>query len=573
MIQSEFSITNELIVDNFAGGGGASLGIEQAFGRVVDIAINHDPEAVAMHRENHPGTHHFCEDVWKVDPVKACEGRPVGLAWFSPDCKHHSKAKGCKPVSKKIRGLAWVVVKWIKAKRPRVIMLENVEEFADWGPLKFQTCELSGAYKLDAAGNPKQVPCPARKGQTFERWLNAIKRHGYRVEYRVLRACDYGAPTIRKRLFLIARCDGQPIVWPEPTHGDPASDAVKKGKLKPWRTAADCIDWNQPTPSIFLTKEEGKKIGVRRPLAENTLKRIAKGVKRFVLDNPKPFIVTYYGPKKDGEFRGQGLDEPLATQTTNNRHGLIVPCITEHANASSARNMPADEPLRTICAEVKGGHFALLSAFLAKHYGGNYDGPGHGLNEPTGTVTTVDHHSLVACNMIRHFGQSVGSAATEPVGATTAGGGGKTGLIASHLVKLRGTCKDGQKTDQPCPTITAGGFHVGEVRAFLTKYYGPNIGFPPDEPMHTATTKPRFGLVTVKGEDYMISDIGMRMLMPRELYRAQGFPDSYRIDIDVNGRKLSKAAQVRMCGNSVVPHLARALVSANLTNRRNEAAA
>lgn len=567
MEQLSFMYANEMIVDNFAGGGGASLGLEWAFGRSPDIAINHDPEAVAMHMANHPNTQHYCEDVWRVDPVKAVDGRPVGFAWFSPDCKHFSKAKGGKPVSKKIRGLAWIVVKWARKVRPRVLMLENVEEFQDWGPLTFKRDE-NGDYIMKD-GNPLQIPCPDRRGQTFQRWKQELERLGYRVEYRQLRACDYGAPTIRKRLFLIARCDGLPIVWPEPTHGDPESKEVKSRKLKPWRTAAECIDFTIPTPSIFLTKEEGKKIGVRRPLAENTMKRIARGVQRYVLDAADPFIVSYYGNKRDGEFRGLGLDEQLKTQTTENRFGLVVPYLTEHANGSSQRNMPGDSPLRTICAQVKGGHFALVAPMLVKNYGGNYNGPGVPMTDPTATVTTVDHHSLVACHLQRDFGNSVGHSALHPVGTVTAGGGGKTGLITSHLLKLRGTCKDGQSNNDPMPTVTAGGLHVGEVRAFLVKYYGQgdgSVGL--QEPMHTVTSRERFGLVTVAGEDYVIADIGMRMLEPRELYRAQGFPDSYKIDIEVNGKRLSKAAQVRMCGNSVSPYMSYALAKANVGVKR-----
>ena len=538
MSQMEFMFTKELIVDNFAGGGGASLGIEWAFGRSVDIAIIHDREAVAMHTANHPSTRHYCEDVWKVDPIKACEGRPVGLAWFSPDCKHFSKAKGSKPVSKKIRGLAWVVVKWARKVRPRVIMLENVEEFQDWGPLTFAT-HPDGSYQIDANGNPKLVPCPARKGQTFERWIGELRRLGYRVEWRQLRACDYGAPTIRKRLFLIARCDGRPIVWPRPTHAAPNKPRARgEKKLLPWRTAADCIDWSRPTPSIFLTKEEGRALNVRRPLAENTMARIARGVQRYVINAAEPFIVT--ANHSGDHFRGQGLREPFKTVTSaRDAHGLIVPLITEQANASHQRNMPADQPLRTIMAQVKGGHFALVAAFLAKHYGGNYTGPGVSLNDPAATVTTTDHHALVT----------------------------------SNLIKLRGTCKDGQTIEQPLPTVTAGGLHIGEVRAFLVKYYGTDQDPKLTEPMHTVTTKPRFGLVTVAGTDYVIADIGMRMLEPRELYRAQGFPDTYRIEIEVDGKRLSKAAQVRMCGNSVSPYMARALVMANVGTKRAAAPA
>lgn len=271
----QWNLDDELVVDNFAGGGGASTGIEEALGCPVNIAINHDANAIAMHQANHPHTLHLCEDVFSVDPVAICKGRRVKLAWFSPDCTHHSKAKGGKPRSKKIRGLAWVVIKWMAKVRPRVVCLENVKEFQDWGPL-----------------TKDGQPCKRRKGKTFRHWIKQMERLGYKVEYWVLRACDYGVPTIRERLFLVARCDGQPIVKPEPTHGDPKSDAVKQGKLKPWLVAADIIDWSLPCPSIFMDPEEAKKLGLKRPLAENTMKRIARGVQKFVFDAKEPFVVT-----------------------------------------------------------------------------------------------------------------------------------------------------------------------------------------------------------------------------------------------------------------------------------------
>ncbi len=643
----------ELIVDNFAGGGGASKGIEMGLSRFVDIAVNHDPVAIAMHTVNHPHTRHFCESVWDVDPVKACGGRPVGLSWFSPDCTHFSKAKGGKPVKKHIRGLAWVVLKWVETVKPRVIMLENVEEFVTWGPL---VKGKDGNY----------YPCPKRKGKTFREFIRALRKEGYDVDHRNLRACDYGAPTIRKRLFLIARCDGQPIVWPEPTHGDPKSEAVLSGRLLPLRTAAECIDWSIPAPSIFERK---------KPLAEATMRRIAKGIMRYVIQAAEPFIVTYYGDK-GGEFRGQGMDEPLATQTTENRHGLVVPFVsssayskttgrgeyiyppeepvrtitasndkilvaphlmplthqgsdrandikdpmptvtaahrgemaivapvmTECANASSPRCMPAEEPLRTICSQTKGGHHALIAptliqtgygeregqsprvpglekplgtavaggtkhalvaAFMAKHYGGVTGVP---IDTPAPTQTARGtQNQIVTANLVRNMGKSVGSDLDEP--ARTMLQGAKDSLVTSHLVKLRGTCKDGQPVTVPMPAVTAGGLHVGEVRAFLMKYYGtdqdPNLR----DPLHTVTTKDRFGLVTVQGQEYQIVDIGMRMLAPSELFRAQGFPDSYIIDRGPDGKPITKTDQVAKCGNSVCPDLAAALVRANVGQR------
>lgn len=586
-------VHTELVVDLFAGGGGASTGIEQAIGRHVDIAVNHDPEAVSLHTANHPQTRHFCSDVFEVDPLAVTDGQPVGLLWASPDCKHFSKAKGGKPVSKKIRGLAWVVIKWAKLTRPRIICLENVEEFQTWGPLGVDS-----------------RPCPERKGQTFQRWVSQLRNLGYKVEWKELRACDFGAPTIRKRLFLVARSDGLPITWPQPTHAQPdESGKVAKG-FKPWRTAAECIDWSIAAPSIFERE---------RPLADATCRRIAKGIDRYVVKTAKPFIV-----------------------------GESAPFLTEHANASTQRTFRADEPLRTQVAQIKGGHFALavptlvqtgygeragqaprvpgldkplgtvvgspkhalVQAFLAKHYTGVV---GSDLQGPIGTVTSVDHHSLVTAHMTKFRVGSVGSAADEPLHTVTAGGtparpstgntmglvtanlvhlghgegkdgtkrfshgirdvaaplntvtaqGATAGLVTSHMVKLRNN-QFGQSHEEPFPTLTAGGGHAGEVRAFLVKYYsegGQDASCA--DPMHTIPTKDRMGLVMVHGEPYAIVDIGLRMLTPRELYRAQGFPESYIIDRGAAGEAITKTAQVRMCGNSVCPPLSRAIVAAN----------
>ncbi len=567
---------NEIIVDNFAGGGGASTGIEAALGRPVDIAINHDAIAVAMHRANHPKTKHLCENVWDIDPVDACAGRPVGLAWFSPDCTHFSKAKGKKPVKKHIRGLAWVVIKWAKAVRPRVIMLENVEEFITWGPL------IKGED-----GN--HYPCPKRKGKTFKTFVNALRKQGYAVEWKQLRACDFGAPTIRKRLFLVARCDGQCIVWPEPTHGDPASEDVKSGRLLPWHTAAECIQWDISCPSIFERK---------KPLAEATQRRIVKGIMRYVIQSANPFIVTYYGEKHPDDFRGQSIHEPVRTQTTENRHGLIVPHLIPLTHQGSDRVNDVDSPLPTVTGAHRGEQalisstliqtgygerkgqspwvpgikkplgtivaggtkHALVSAFLAKHYGNGV--VGSKIKRPLGTVTSIDHHSLVAANLVRHFGTTIANDIDEPLRSIT--GKQKDSLITSHIVKLKGT-NIGHDVREPLHTITASGTHHGEVRAFLMKYYGnEKQGIGLRDPLHTVTTKDRFGLVTVAGEEYQIVDIGMRMLTPRELFRAQGFPDSYTIDRESNGKPITKTEQVAKCGNSVCPDMAAALVKANV---------
>lgn len=531
-----------LIIDNFAGGGGASTGIEMAIGRSVDIAINHDPNAIAMHKANHPGTHHYCESVFDVDPVQATAGRPVDLVWLSPDCTHFSKAKGAKPVSKFIRGLGWIAVRWILKTKPKSLMLENVEEYQTWGPLV-----------ADDEGN--HFPCPDRKGETFKAFVAIlstgiaadhpalaeccdvlgitdpaplIRGLGYKVEWRELRACDYGAPTIRKRLFMVARCDGRPIVWPAPTHGKPDSKEVKAGLLKPYRTAAECIDWSIPCPSIF---------GRKKPLADATMKRIAKGLVRYVIEAEKPFIVERQ----------------------------ITPFITEHANASNQRNMPADEPLRTICAQVKGGHFAVVAPVIARQFGKSI---GHGADEPSATITAGGggKSQLVAAFLAKHYGGNYtgpGADVTDPLPTVTSVD--HNALVTSHLVKLRGTCQDGQPVTEPAPTITAGGNHVGEVRAFLLKYYGnEQDGCELQDPLHTITGRDRFGLVTVNGVDHVIVDIGMRMLQPHELFKAQGFPEDYIIDRDASGKPMTKTAQVGRCGNSVPPPLAEALVRANL---------
>lgn len=499
----------EIIVDNFAGGGGASTGIEMAIGRSVDIAINHDPAAIAMHRANHPETEHYCESVWDVDPRVATRGRPVGLAWFSPDCKHFSKAKGGKPVEKKIRGLAWIVLKWAGKVRPRVIILENVEEFKTWGPVR------------------KGRPVKSKKGQTYEQWKSQLESLGYIVESRELRACDYGAPTIRKRLFIVARCDGRPIVWPKPTHGDPESEEVKSGKLKPWRTAAEIIDWSIPCPSIFERK---------KPLAENTMRRIARGIQRFVIDNPRPFVVRIGQTGFGGDRLQYELTKPLTTITTKAEHMLISPHITKFRGGATGHQ--ATEPLHTVtsgagASRPAGAAHALgmVAAFLTQYHSYDDSARGQTINRPLLTQDTSNRY----------------------------------GLVTSHLIKLRGTCQDGQPVTEPMPTITAGGLHVGEVRAFLLKYYGStDNGQQLDEPLHTITTKDRFGLVTIEGVDYQIVDIGMRMLEPHELFAAQGFPANYIIDVDADGVRYPKSAQVARCGNAVPPPFAEALVRANL---------
>lgn len=473
MKQRQIGLAPELVIDNFAGGGGASTGIAAALGREVDIAVNHDGAALAAHAANHPNTRHLCGDVFDVNPLEVTRGQPVGLAWFSPDCTHFSKAKGGKPRSKKIRGLAWVAVKWAATVRPRVIMLENVEEFQTWGPL-----------------TREGVPNPDRKGLTYRRWVREFEKLGYQLEARMMRACDYGAPTTRRRLFVVARCDGRPIVWPAESHGP--------DRPEPYHTAGECIDWAIPCPSIFERK---------KPLAEATQRRIARGIFKYVLNTDAPYIVATQ----------QG---PAAPWLNNTRNG------ERPGQAPRVRSL--EDPAPTVTAV--GSQGALVSAFLAKHYGG-HETPGSSLARPVDTITAQDHHALVT----------------------------------SNLVKLRGT-GTANSMAEPLHTITAGGLHYGEVRAFLMKYYGQGIGQSLDEPAHTLTSKARLGLVTIGATEYRITDIGMRMLQPRELYRAQGFPESYVIDPHWQGKPLTKTNQIRLCGNSVAPPVAAALVSANFAH-------
>jgi DNA (cytosine-5)-methyltransferase 1 len=471
----------EMVVDNFAGGGGASTGIEAALGRPVDIAINHDPEAIALHRANHPEARHFCENIWEVDPSEACAGRPVGLAWFSPDCAHFSRAKGGTPLKKEIRGLAWVVIRWAREVRPRVICLENVEEFTSWGPLRDD-------------GRPD----PGAAGATFREWLAQLSSLGYSIEFRSLVAADYGAPTTRRRFYLVARRDASAIAWPSASHG--------RGRPFAWRTAAEVIDWSIPCPSIFDRP---------RALAEATQRRIAEGIRRFVLAE-RPFLIPL---THQGDTRVHDLCDPMRTVTAAHRgeYALVAPYLVQRSWGERAgqrpRCMDIAKPIGTVVAG--GTKHALVAAFLSKHYGGPNGHPaiGHAMDRTLGTITARDHHSLTTVQL-----------------------------------ELPGTD------------------HREDVRAFLIKYYGATTGQAQQMslPLHTVTSKARFGLVTVEGHCYQIADIGMRMLQPRELYAAQGFPATYVIDPTIDGEPLTKTAQIRMAGNSVCPPVASALVTANV---------
>ena len=570
---------SEIIVDSFAGGGGASLGIEMALGRSPDVAINHDADALAMHAANHPETLHLNSNIWQVDPDSVLPGRPIGLLWASPDCKHHSKAKGGKPLSKNIRDLAWVVVLWAERRKPRVICLENVEEFCDWGPL--------GA---------DDRPIVARRGETFRKWVGALRALGYKVEHRELRACDFGAPTIRKRLFLVARRDGRKIVWPKATHGSPDSLAVKAGRLLPWRTAAEIVDWSKPCPSIFLSREEGRAIGVNRPLADATMARIAKGVRRYVLEAAEPFVVPLTREAGEGQPRGarqgEGKNTPAPaadlvapfvsygqqgganrdaagpmhtiTASTKDTNCVVVPHLSAYygvGNGGQDRTASVEEPVRTVTTENR---HALVAALMTKF---SENSIGHRPDEPLHTVMAgAPRHGIVAAFLAQHNGGMVGHAAAEPVSTVTAKGCNQA-VVSAGLVSMKGSDQRSRAVEEPHPTVCAGGTHSAEVRAFLIKYYGAGVGQGPGEPLHTVPTRDRFGLVTVRGELYAIADIGMRMLTPRELFRAQGFPDSYGIDRRPDGSKLTGTASVRMCGNSVSPPMAAAIVGANYAPR------
>lgn len=667
-------MTRKLIIDSFAGGGGASTGIELALGRSPDYAINHNAAALAMHEANHPETIHLSENIYKVDPLDYVSGKHIGLAWFSPDCKHFSKAKGGKPVERNVRDLAWVIPGWVEriqksGGKVDVVILENVEEFKDWGPLRETERGL--------------MPCPDGRGLTFQRWCKKIRSLGGKIEYRELRACDYGAPTIRKRLFIIIRFDGKRIVWPKPTHGKPDDPDVIAGRKLPWRTAAEIINWSLPCPSIFDTSAQiMEKHGLRavRPLAAATDSRIARGVKRYVLDAVKPFLVVcnhqgehFRGGDIDDPMKtitaardavgivtpsivkfqsgatGHPIDEPLATVTANSfikrpggaaPIGMLAPVLT-YAQQGGA-NRSVDEPAHTICASTKdqnavilptlvqtgygeragqepraldphtplgtvvagGVKHAAASVFLAQHNNDSRrDGgvnPGRPATEPVSTLTATPQQGVIAAFVSRQFGTSTGHEMDKPTHTATADVN-KSALVAPHLMTMRNSGKPFNGADEPTHTITAGGAGISVVAPFMQKYYGTGDGSTMDDPCHSVTTKDRFGFVeavvdlppfTADQEDRarqvadflrahgfwderefvtihvgdvtcVMVDIGMRMLTPRELFNAQGFPPDYKIEFEFNGKPLPKSAQISCCGNSVSPPLAEALVAAN----------
>lgn len=575
MVQT--SLIEELIIDNFAGGGGASTGIELATGRPVDIAINHDPDAILMHKTNHPYTEHYQESVWDIDPRIVCRGREVGVAWFSPDCKHFSKAKGGKPVDKNIRGLAWIVLKWAGTVRPRVIILENVEEFQTWGPVR------------------KGKPVKSKQGVTFDKWKRQLKALGYEIEHRELKACDYGAPTIRKRFFLIARCDGKPIVWPKPTHGPKDSPEVKSGKLKPYKTAADCIDFDLPCPSIFNRKKR---------LANNTLKRIAKGLDKFVIKEHNPYLISNKAPYimcNNTNNVGKGISSPIPTITTGNRNYLISPYLSQlNHSGENMRGQSTSQTMPTITAkhgfayiapsliqyhsetakgEVRGqkinnpiftvdgsNRYGLQIPYLSKFYGGVV---GSIIKNPVPTVTAIDHNALTAPFLTQYYsGADHANTVRNPLQTITVQP--RHFLSNAYLTILRNNM-DCRSVQNPLNTITTSGAHFaftkvyikkysvrcnlgywGEIRKLLNKYTDWNLA--DDEIL----------IFNINGIEYFILDIGLRMLQPKELYKAQGFPDDYIIDHDYTGKTYPKSKQVARCGNAVPPAFAKALVQANL---------
>lgn len=604
---AQISMTEEIIVDSFAGGGGASTGIEVATGRVVSIAINHDADAILMHSVNHPFTEHYQASVWDIDPVEVCKGRPVGLAWFSPDCKHFSKAKGAALVDKKIRGLAWIVLRWAATVRPRVIMLENVEEFQTWGPVR------------------KGKPVRKKACTTFQQWKWQLMNLGYEIEHRELVAADYGAPTSRKRFVLVARCDGRPIVWPERTHAPADHPDVIAGKLKPWRSAAEIIDWSLPCPSIFASKAEIKErygLDAVRPLADNTQRRVIRGVDKHTIQSAKPFIVPVgYGERRGQAPRVHDVDKPLPTVVGTGKQYLGLPklapftakhtggicepvlstCIVQNKFDNGPRSVK--KPLSTITAV--GSHelvtanlaqyhteqtetarvnsldaalptvdasnrYAVVTAHLNEYYG---NGQPIDISKPMRTVTSHDREALTTAFMQPfHAGgyHGKGNSPDKPVNTVTSSGG--QSLVTAQVAEFKGQ-DIGQPVDKPLRTITASSGQFADVQVRVVKYLpGVDLGYWPqirellNKYCGYTMAEDEVLLLNISGIWYFISDIGLRMLTPRELYNAMGFPPDYIIDFvdPKTGKEYSKAAKVARCGNAVCPPMAEAVVRANL---------
>ena len=586
--KAQVSLLDEIIVDNFAGGGGASTGMELATGKPVTIAINHDPAAILMHKTNHPYTEHIQASVWDVDPEEVTGGRPVGLAWFSPDCKHFSKAKGAALVDRNIRGLAWIVLRWAGTVRPRVVILENVEEFQTWGPVR------------------KGKPIKKKSGETFRKWKQQLSDLGYEIDHRELVAADFGAPTTRKRFYLIARCDGKPIVWPEPTHAPRDSEAVKTGQKKPWRSAAEIIDWNQPMYSIFSTRAEIKeKFGVNavRPLADNTMRRIIRGVDKFTLKSGQPFLVpTGYGERSGQKPRVHNISDPLPTVVSSGKHNLVGPVMAPatFSNTGGSVGSPVQDPVGVI--RTAGGQ-VLAAANLAEC---NHSGAGHisdaenplgtitqkctmgicaanliqyhteqtenvranGLKDPLPTADGANRYGFVSANLVEYFGNGKPIDISEPMHTATSHD--REALTLAHVAEFKGQ-DIGQKIQRPLRTVTAQGGTFGlcgteirtyqdgtdfgrwpEIRALLNRYCGYEL------------KSNEIILLTTGGKEWFLYDISMRMLTPMELYSAMGFPPDYKIDRDYTGKPCPKNQQVARCGNAVCPAMAEALVRANV---------
>lgn len=584
-MKAQTSVLNEIIVDNFAGGGGASTGIELAAGRVVSITINHDPDAILMHRTNHPYSEHYQASVWDIDPVEVCKGRPVGLAWFSPDCKHFSKAKGSALVDRNIRGLAWIVLRWAARVRPRVIILENVEEFTTWGPVR------------------KGKPVKQKAGQTYAQWKRQLEGLGYDIDSRLLVAADYGAPTSRKRFVLVARCDGRPIAWPERTHAPADSEEVRSGKCLPWRSAAEIIDWSIPCPSIFASKQEIKEqygISAVRPLADNTLRRIVRGVDKFTIKAARPFIVEC---NHSGGGHVASSDEPYKTITAKHTGGVctpvLSPCVVQDKFQNGARS--AENPLSTVTAV--GSHelctanliqyhteqtenvrangveapiptvdasnrYGLTVASLVEYYG---NGQPIDISDPMHTVTSHDREALTAVHVQKYFDggyKGCGDTAEHPLPTVTAAD--HNAICAAHIAEFKGS-DIGQNADRPLRTVTASAGEFGIVSTRIIKYEGgvsidrwPQVRSLLNKYCDYNLAENELLLINISGAWYFISDIGLRMLTPRELYNAMGFPADYIIDRDYLGNAYGKTKQVARCGNAVCPPMAEAVVRANL---------
>ncbi len=576
----QINLLDEIIVDNFAGGGGASTGIELASGRPVTIAINHDPDAILLHKTNHPFTEHLQASVWDVDPVEVCKGRPVGLAWFSPDCKHFSKAKGAALVDRNIRGLAWIVLRWAAKVRPRVIMLENVEEFQTWGPVR------------------KGKPVKKKAGQTFLKWKQQLADLGYAIEHRELVAADYGAPTTRKRFVLVARCDGRPIVWPTPTHGPRDCQEVKAGKLRPWRSAAEIIDWSIPGYSIFDSKREiKKKYGVNavRPLADNTLRRIIRGLDKFTIKSGKPFLIEC---NHTGDGRTRSSDTPVNTVTGKYTGGLCRPIMEPFTFSNTGGSVGADagEPVHTI--RTAGGQILAAANLMSIGQTGGGDRI-RDIRDPSPTTVSKQEACMVAANLIQYHTEQTETARVSGLNApiNTVDASNRYGLACANLVEYY-TGGRPLSIDNPMHTVTS---HDREalVAAHIAEFKGQDIGQNIHRPLRTITASAgEFGICqTVLGQDlghwpeirellnrfcgyhladnevillvingvaYFIADITLRMLIPRELYNAMGFPVDYIIDHDYMGNAYGKTKQVARCGNAVCPPIAEAMVRANL---------